>query len=195
MSEIRERIHSIREQIHQHNYAYYVLNDPSITDEEFDQLFNELLKLESEHPEFLTDDSPTQRVGAKSDSAFDAVQHAVPMLSLNNVFSDGDAVDFDRRVRSLTDVQHLNYMVEPKVDGLAISIIFREGKLIRAATRGDGEVGENVTGNVRTIRSIPLTLLSENIPSLLEVRGEVFMSRSGFSKLNEMQKEAGKKNT
>ena len=190
---VQERIESLREQLNQHNYHYYVLDDPITTDQDYDQLFRELLELEEKHPEFQSHSSPSLRIGAKSTNTFDEVRHAVPMLSLNNVFDKGEAEDFDRRIRDVVDVEQVEYFVEPKIDGLAISVVYEHGELALASTRGDGETGENVTGNVRTIRSIPLELRSEIHPSLLEVRGEVYMSRSGFRKLNERQRESGGK--
>ena len=189
----RQHIEFLRQQINQHNYAYYVLDQPSIPDREYDQLFRELLKLEELHPECLSDISPTRRVGSKSDNSFAEVRHAVLMLSLNNVFDNTEAGDFDRRIRELIDVDPVEYIVEPKIDGLAISIVYEQGKLVLGSTRGDGEIGENVTGNVRTIRSVPLELRTNNVPSLLEVRGEVYMTRTGFRKLNEQQNESGGK--
>ncbi len=189
----RQHIEFHRQQINQHNYAYHVLDQPSIPDSEYDQLFDELLKLEELHPEYSTNSSPTGRVGSKSDNSFAEVRHAVPMLSLNNVFDETEAGDFDRRIRELIDMDLVEYIVEPKIDGLAISIVYEQGKLVLGSTRGDGEIGENVTGNVRTIRSVPLELRTDNVPSLLEVRGEVYMSRTGFKKLNEQQKESGGK--
>ncbi len=191
--QVQERIESIREQINQHNYYYFVLDDPKISDQQYDQLFRELQALEEQYPEFQSDSSPTRRVGAKSDNSFAEVRHTVPMLSLNNVFGMSEAGDFDRRIRDLIDVEQVEYFVEPKIDGLAVSVVYEQGRLTLGSTRGDGEVGESVTGNVRTIRSIPLVLRSESVPSLLEVRGEVYMSRSGLHELNERQKKSGGK--
>lgn len=181
----RERIESLRSLIHQHSYAYYTLDDPSIADHEYDRLFKELTDLEAQFPQFHSDTSPTQRVGSKVDGAFANVRHMVPMLSLNNVFGDEDARDFDRRVREITDLETVEYMVEPKIDGLAVSLVYDQGRLVQGATRGDGETGEDVTRNVRTIRSVPLQVHAQTVPSLIEVRGEVFMTRSGFQLLNE----------
>ena len=191
--QVQERIESLREQLNQHNHSYFVLDDPQISDQQYDQIFRELLELEEQYPQFQSDSSPTRRVGAKSDSSFAEVRHAVPMLSLNNVFSTSEAGEFDRRIRDLIDVELVEYFVEPKIDGLAVSVIYEHGRLSLGSTRGDGESGENVTGNVRTIRSIPLILRTESFPSLLEVRGEVYMSRSGLHELNERQKEFGEK--
>ncbi|MDE0309540.1 MAG: NAD-dependent DNA ligase LigA [Acidiferrobacterales bacterium] len=190
---IGTRIESLREQINQHNHHYFVLDDPQVSDQQYDKLFRELRQLEEQNPEFESDSSPTRRVGAKLDNSFAEVRHAVPMLSLNNVFSICEAADFDRRIRDQADVDQIEYFVEPKIDGLAVSVVYERGALALGSTRGDGEIGENVTGNVRTIRSIPLVLRSEYAPTLLEVRGEVYMSRSGFQELNRRQKESGAK--
>ena len=190
---IRNRVESLREQISQHDYAYYVLDSPTIADVEYDELYRELVSHETEHPELITAESPTQRVGHLSDQPFEEVQHVVPMLSLNNVFSDADVANFDRRMRERAGVDEIVYTVEPKVDGLAITVLYVDGKLSLGATRGDGETGEDVTRNVKTIKSIPLTLRSDNPPSMLEVRGEVFMSLEGFRILNERQKENNEK--
>ena len=183
------RVDELREQIRSHNYRYYVLDDPSIPDAEYDRLLRELEALEAEHPELDDPDSPTHRVGARADSGFESVDHSVPMLSLANAFEDEEVAEFDRRIREMLDIETIVYTAEPKLDGLAISLRYEDGRLVRAATRGDGRTGEDVTGNVRTIRAIPLTLRQSGdgaaIPDPLEVRGEVYMTRSGFSALNE----------
>ncbi len=185
VDDIRERIESLRSEIRKHSHAYHTLDNPIITDHDYDQLFAELTDLEQQHPQFHSDSSPTQRVGDKLQGALAEVRHAVPMLSLNNVFSDDNARDFDRRVREMVEVESVEYMVEPKIDGLAVSLVYQHGELIRGATRGDGEVGEDVTHNVKTISSVPLKLQADVVPTLLEIRGEVFMTRSGFQRLNE----------
>ena len=190
---IRNRVESLRDEISQHDYAYYVLDSPTIADVDYDELYMELVAYETEHPELVTPESPTQRIGHLSDQPFEEVQHVVPMLSLNNVFSDADVANFDRRVRERTGAEVIVYTVEPKVDGLAITVIYIDGKLTLGATRGDGETGEDVTRNVKTIKSIPLTLRSETPPSLLEARGEVFMSLEGFEALNRRQLENDEK--
>ena len=182
--EAQHRVEELRREIHKHSHAYYTLDDPSITDHEYDQLFQELVDLEEQFPEFLSESSPTQRVGSKLTGAFAEVRHAVSMLSLNNVFTDQDARDFDRRIREVTGADTVEYLVEPKIDGLAVSLVYEHRKLIQGATRGDGEFGEDVTRNVRTIRSVPLELRADSAPTLLEVRGEVFMGRKGFELLN-----------
>lgn len=188
------RIQALREQIRQHNYLYYVLDEPSIPDAEYDRLMNELLELEQAHPDLVTPDSPTQRVGATPSSAFSEVRHSVPMLSLSNAFSDEDMEDFDSRVRKLLEqTSPVTYVAEPKLDGLAISIRYERGQLVRAATRGDGSTGEDVTNNVRTIHNIPLRLLGEGWPEVLEVRGEIYMPKKGFMALNQAARDKGDK--
>ncbi len=171
------RIRELREQIEHHNYRYYVLDDPEVSDARYDQLLAELRRLEGDHPDLVTPDSPTQRVGGAPVRGFGEVVHAVPMLSLDNAFTDEDALDFDRKVRERLDVEDVEYSAEPKIDGLAINLRYEQGRLVQAATRGDGAKGEDVTANVRAIRSVPLTLRGP-APAVLEVRGEVFMTRS-----------------
>jgi DNA ligase (NAD+) len=187
------RAAALREQIAHHNYRYHVLDDPEISDAEFDALLRELRALEAEHPALVTPDSPTQRVGGSPAAAFPQVQHRVPMLSLDNAFSEEDVIAFDRRVRERLgrDVA-VDYAAEPKLDGLAISVIYEHGLLARAATRGDGVTGEDVTANVRTIESVPLRLRG-TAPPLLEVRGEVYMPVAGFLEMNARAAERGEK--
>jgi DNA ligase (NAD+) len=181
------RVEQLREQIRFHNYRYYVLDDPQVPDAEYDRLLGELQALEAEHPELVSADSPTQRVGAKPLSAFGEVRHEVPMLSLDNAFDDDEVGEFDRRVREKLEVEAVDYTAEPKLDGLAVSLLYEDGILVRGATRGDGSSGEDITQNVRTIQSIPLKLLGRGYPKRLEVRGEVFISHAGFAALNEHQ--------
>ncbi|AYC32609.1 NAD-dependent DNA ligase LigA [Pseudomonas cavernae] len=197
-----ERIAELRAELDAHNHRYYVLDEPSIPDAEYDRLFNELKTLEGEHPELVTADSPTQRVGGAALSAFGEVRHEVPMLSLGNAFEDSDLLDFDRRVREGLDLPAgdlfgggatVAYCCEPKLDGLAVSLLYRDGQLVRGATRGDGSTGEDISSNVRTVRNIPLKLQGSGWPALLEVRGEVFMSKAGFEALNVRQLESGGK--
>ena len=191
---VRAQARRLRGQIQQHNYYYYVLDDPRIPDSEYDRLFRSLQQLEAEHPELVTADSPTQRVGGEPLAAFDQVEHAVPMLSLENALSAEAMAEFDRRVRErLGRDEAVSYVAEPKIDGLAISLRYEDGLLVQAATRGDGSRGENVTQNVRTIPSVPLRLLGEGWPARLEVRGEIFMPRQGFDALNRRQREQGEK--
>ncbi len=192
--ELEERAAELRELLRYHNYRYYELDDPQIPDAEYDRLFRELQAIESEHPELLVADSPTQMVGGGVSKKFAEVVHAIPMLSLGNAFSDEELKDFDRRVREGLGVDGpVTYCAEPKLDGLAISIRYEHGLLVQAATRGDGTTGEDVTHNVLTIGDIPQRLSGENIPKILEVRGEVFMPRAGFDALNEKQLAAGEK--
>ncbi|MDT8387156.1 MAG: NAD-dependent DNA ligase LigA [Thiogranum sp.] len=193
MATPEQRAAQLREQIRYHNYRYYVLDDPEIPDAEYDRLMQELQALEAEHPELVSPDSPTQRVGAEPLKAFGEVRHEVPMLSLDNAFSDEELASFDRRVRERLEVDSVEYTAEPKLDGLAVSLLYEDGQLVRAATRGDGATGENVTQNVRTIQSIPLRLLGNAHPHRLEVRGEVFISRDGFRRLNERAVQQGQK--
>jgi len=193
LREDQKRIRELREQIEHHNYRYYTLDDPEIDDAAFDALIRELRALESAHPNLVTPDSPTQRVGGFASREFAEVVHAVPMLSLENAFEEQDVVDFDRRARERLDTDQIDYSAEPKLDGLAISVRYEEGRLVQAATRGDGMRGEDVTANVRTIRSVPLKLRHRSPPRVLEVRGEVFMRRDAFAKLNAGAQQRGEK--
>ena len=180
----RRRAHELHEQLHEHNYRYYVLDDPVISDAEYDVLLRELQNLEQTYPDLTTPDSPSQRVGAAPLSAFGEVRHTVRMLSLDNAFSEDELENFDRRVRETLQRGQIDYAAEPKLDGLAVSLRYEDGVLVRAATRGDGSTGEDVTQNVRTIASVPLKLVGSGIPAVLEVRGEVYLSHDGFMKLN-----------
>ena len=180
----RNRARELHAQLHEHNYRYYVLDDPLISDAEFDALLRELQNLEQTYPDLTTPDSPSQRVGAEPLSAFGEVRHAVRMLSLDNAFSDDELENFDRRVREILTRGQVDYAAEPKLDGLAVSLRYEGGVLVRAATRGDGSTGEDVTRNVRTIASVPLKLVGSGIPAVLEVRGEVYLSHDGFLELN-----------
>ncbi|WP_457675931.1 NAD-dependent DNA ligase LigA [Thiolapillus sp.] len=191
--DLAARVRDLREQIDYHNYRYYVLDDPEIPDSEYDRLLRELQELEAAHPELVTPDSPTQRVGARPLKEFSEVRHKVPMLSLNNAFSDGELADFDERVRKLLGVEQVAYSAEPKLDGLAISLRYEQGRLVQGATRGDGHRGEDVTANVRTIGAIPLRLRGKGWPEVLEVRGEIFMPRKGFEALNRRARQKGEK--
>lgn len=185
----------LRREIRHNEYLYYVLDAPEITDAEYDRMMVRLRELEARYPDSIPADSPTQRVGGRASSQFTEVRHLEPLLSLGNVFSAEELRAFDERVRSgLPAGSKVEYVMEPKIDGLACSLIYENGKLVRAATRGDGVVGENVTANVRTIRSIPLTLKApegEAVPELLDVRGEVYMPRQAFMRLNEQRAERG----
>ncbi len=192
--DVVQRVEELRKEINYHNYRYYVLDDPVIPDSEYDRLMRELQALEAQYPELVTPDSPTQRVGAPPSKAFGEVRHRVPMLSLNNAFSDEELLEFDARVRKLLGTEEeIIYAAEPKLDGLAVSLRYEKGVLVQGATRGDGYTGEDVTANVRTIRAIPLHLIGDDYPEVLEVRGEVFMTKSGFRKLNEAMRRKGEK--
>lgn len=192
-AEIADQASRLREQINHHNYRYYVLDDPEVPDAEYDRLFRELQALEEQHPDLVSSDSPTQRVGATPLSAFNEVKHMIPMLSLGNAFEGDEVLAFGRRVTEKLESEEVVFTAEPKLDGLAISLLYEKGVLVRAATRGDGMTGEDVTQNVRTINSIPLHLLGEDYPPLLEVRGEVYMPKAGFEALNKRQQAAGEK--
>jgi len=188
-----QRIITLREEIREHNYNYYVIDAPEIPDAEYDRLMLELQSLEKKFPNLITDDSPTQRVGAEPLKAFAQVTHRIPMLSLGNAFSEEDIHEFHKRVTEHLEIENIEYALEPKLDGLAISLRYENGIFVQAATRGDGTTGEDVTQNIRTIKSIPLHLRGNSIPELLEVRGEVFMPKAGFEDLNARQIEAGEK--
>ncbi|HVC29109.1 MAG TPA: NAD-dependent DNA ligase LigA [Gammaproteobacteria bacterium] len=184
-SAAQRRIHALRDQINHHNYLYYVLDAPEIPDSEYDRLMRELEDLEHQFPKLVTRDSPTQRVGATPLAEFGVVRHEVPMLSLENAFDEQEVRGFVRRIHDrLGTHAHLEYMAEPKLDGLAISLVYEKGMLARGATRGDGTMGEDVTQNIRTIPSVPLRLVGKDFPALLEARGEIFMPKKGFEKLN-----------
>jgi len=186
--EVVARVQELRDQIHYHNYRYYVLDDPVISDAEFDRLMQELLRLEEQYPSLVTPDSPTQRVGAAPLEKFETVPHSLPMLSLENAFSEREAQEFaDRLKRFLRTSEDFEYVVEPKMDGVAVELVYAGGQLKVGSTRGDGYRGENVTQNLKTIHSIPLKLLSRDlpVPDLLEVRGEVYMDLKDFHRLNE----------
>ncbi|MGY1446718.1 NAD-dependent DNA ligase LigA [Pseudomonas chlororaphis] len=202
MTAVETRILELRAELDQHNYRYHVLDEPSIPDAEYDRLFHELKALEAEHPELVSSDSPTQRVGSAALSAFTQVRHEIPMLSLGNAFEETDMREFDRRVTEGLDLPvgdlfgggaAVEYSCEPKLDGLAVSLLYLDGVLVRGATRGDGTTGEDISVNVRTVRNIPLKLHGSGWPATLEVRGEVYMSKAGFERLNAAQLEVGGK--
>jgi DNA ligase (NAD+) len=182
---IEKKIKALREEINEHNYYYYTLDHPVISDSEYDQKFRELQQLETQYPELLSPDSPTQRVGALPLKAFAEVTHDVPMLSLENAFNEEEVIAFDKRVRERLEItDEVIYSCEPKMDGLAVSIRYEEGKLTRAATRGDGATGEDITQNIRTIKTVPLLLRGNDFPPILEVRGEVYIPKKSFLELN-----------
>lgn len=183
----RQRVQALRVLINDYNYAYYMLDNPTVPDIEYDRLIRELQYLERKYPELITPDSPTQRVGSAPLKALGEVRHVIPMLSLSNAFSEGELADFDRRVKGKLGIELVSYAAEPKLDGLAVSLLYQEGVLVQGTTRGDGVTGEDVTHNVRTIPTVPLRLRGEKIPALLEVRGEVYMPKVGFKRFNQMQ--------
>jgi len=191
-SSIRERINALREQINYHNRKYYVENAPHISDYEYDQLIARLKKLEKKHPELIVPESPTQRVGGEPSEEFKTVEHAVPMLSLDNTYSKEEIIDFDKRTRKGLDEDNIEYVVELKIDGLGVSLIYKNGLLIRGTTRGDGIHGEDVTGNLRTIRSVPLKInIDDDKLNQFEVRGEVYLNHLDFKKFNLQREAAG----
>ncbi len=192
--EVLARVRELREQLHYHNYRYYVLDEPVISDAEYDRLFRELEELEAAYPDLVTPDSPTQRIGAAPLDKFETVPHRQPMLSLENAFSEGEAREFEARIRRfLRTDETFDYVVEPKMDGCAVELVYEHGRLTVGSTRGDGYRGENVTQNLKTLRTIPLRLLEkeEPAPALLEVRGEVYMDLAEFRKLNEQRQARG----
>ncbi len=188
-ADVRKRIEKLRDEIREHDYLYYVLNQPRISDEQYDKRFGELKKLEAEHPDLVTEDSPTQRVAGRPLEGFTSVRHAVPMLSIDNTYSADELKAFDERVRKQLETSYYSYVVELKIDGLAVSLRYEKGVLIRGATRGDGVMGDDVTANIRTIRSVPLSLKKPDgsLPDVLEVRGEVYMPTKSFVTLNELR--------
>ncbi|MFT6703413.1 MAG: DNA ligase (NAD+) [Pseudomonadales bacterium] len=194
MTPPKKRVDALKSQLEEHNYQYYVLDAPIVPDAEYDRQMRELISIEKHYPELLSNDSPSQKVGGTPLSKFEQVEHEVAMLSLDNGFEDEDLKVFEKRLQDrLLSFDHMQFSCEPKLDGLAVSILYENGVLTRAATRGDGQIGENITKNVKTIANVPIKLRGENIPSRVEVRGEVFMPKAGFEKLNERQKSAGKK--
>lgn len=192
---LQQQIDKLRQDLRRYEYEYHVLDNPTIPDAEYDRLFHQLKALEAAHPELITTDSPTQRVGAKPLSGFAQIRHEIPMLSLDNAFSDEEFYAFVKRIedRLIRLPDPLTFCCEPKLDGLAVSILYVNGVLTQAATRGDGTTGEDITANIRTIRNIPLQLLMDNPPARLEVRGEVFMPHAGFERLNQQALEKGEK--
>jgi DNA ligase (NAD+) len=188
------QLNRLKNRLNELNYAYYVLDNPLVSDPQYDELYQQLLKIEAEHPELISSDSPSQRVGDQPLDHFTSVTHAVPMFSLDNAFNQDDLVDFQRRVKERLNTEtEVEFSAEPKMDGLAINIRYQQGKLFQATTRGDGITGEDVTHNIRTMPSVPLQLLGTGWPEVLEVRGEVFMSKQTFNNLNAKQAEQGEK--
>ncbi len=194
MKTIEDTLTQLRTTLRHHEYLYHVLDAPELPDAEYDRLMRELRELEAQHPDLITPDSPTQRVGAQPLAQFTQVRHEVPMLSLDNVFDEESWLAFNKRVKDrLKDDAEITFCCELKLDGLAVSLLYEDGLLTRASTRGDGTTGENITSNVRTIRAIPLRLHGDNIPARVEVRGEVFLPQSGFEKINEEARRTGGK--
>src|SRR3989440_1825929 len=185
-----ERAEELRRQLREANHRYYVLDAPTISDAEYDRLFRELTQLEEAHPELRTADSPTQRVGAQPSEKFAKVQHRRPMMSLANVMSDEELAEFDARVHRLLGDDPVAYVFEPKLDGLAVTLTYENGRFVQGATRGDGQLGEDVTANLRTIKAVPLQLQA-GAPSVLQGRGEVFISQAGFAPLYAQPAAAG----
>ena len=194
--DVEEKIEALREKIRHHEYLYYVLDQPEISDAEFDKLMRQLKDAEAEHPELLTADSPTQRVGGKPREGFVKVRHSSPMLSLDNTYNEDELRDWERRVHELSGRKDVDYVCELKLDGMSLALIYEDGKLVRGITRGDGTVGEDVTLNVRTVRSVPLSIPKEKlkkagIPPNFEVRGELLMPTAAFKKVNEERERKG----
>lgn len=192
-SDIKTHYRALVSDLNRYSVAYYVNDEPLVPDAEYDRLYRELELLEQNNPELIADDSPTQRVGGQALTSFNPVTHRVPLMSMGDIFDDNELSDFNQRMIQSTGIASVDYCAEPKLDGLAISLVYRDGILVQAATRGDGRVGEDVTANARTIKAIPLRLHGENIPSYLDVRGEVIMPRDGFNRWNEMALETGGK--
>ncbi|HUF20953.1 MAG TPA: NAD-dependent DNA ligase LigA, partial [Burkholderiales bacterium] len=193
---IQKKVESLRSALQRHNYLYHVLDSPEIPDAEYDRLLSELQALEEEHPELITDDSPTQRVGAEPIAAFGTVRHRLPMLSLDNVFTEEALRNFHRRLTERLELDvdaAVAYSAEPKLDGAAVSLLYEKGRFVRGATRGDGTTGEDITHNLRTIDAVPLKLRGKKLPDVLEVRGEVFMPRALFLQFNERARHSGDK--
>lgn len=195
IDQIIKQINELKETLRRYEYQYHVLDEPIVPDAEYDRLFHQLKALEQQYPQLIDADSPTQRVGAKPLASFNQIRHELPMLSLDNAFSNDELKAFVKRIqdRLIVMPDSLNFCCEPKLDGLAVSILYVNGRLTQAATRGDGTTGEDITANIRTIRNIPLQLLTNNPPTRLEIRGEVFMSHSGFEQLNRISLEKGEK--
>jgi DNA ligase (NAD+) len=191
--EIAVQVKQLRKQLNECAYQYYVLDEPTTSDAEYDKLYQQLVTIETSHPDLITSDSPTQRVGDKPLDGFKQIKHETPMLSLGNVFSQQELMDFNQRLVESAEVGQIEYSAEPKLDGLAVSIVYINGKLRQAATRGDGAVGEDITANVKTIKAIPLRLRGDDIPEKIEVRGEVIMSKSGFDAYNHRAEIRGEK--
>jgi DNA ligase (NAD+) len=193
-TQVNRRVEELHTLINRYNYEYHALDQPSVSDAEYDELMNELRRLETEHPELITPDSPTQRVGATPSSGFTTVRHEIPMLSLGNVFNQQQLIDWAERVYRLVGRRDIEFVTEPKIDGSAVSILYRHGVYERGATRGDGSIGEDITVNIRTVRNVPLRLSSgdgRTVPEVLEARGEIYMRKADFERLNQQRGDAG----
>ena len=196
---IKIELVSLREKINYHNYRYYILDNPEISDAEYDRLFQRLIEIENRYPELVVPESPSQRVGAPVEGGFKPVKHSVPMLSLENGFSDKDVKEFEERVRRFLirhrRTNHISYTIEPKMDGLAVELIYENSILKTASTRGDGSTGEDITSNIKTIKSIPLRLFlpgnGRDLPEHIEIRGEVYMEKKAFQQLNKEREKQG----
>ena len=196
VKDVEKKIESLREKIRHHEYLYYVLDNPEISDADFDKLMQQLKELEAENPSLVTPDSPTQRVGGKPREGFVKVPHSSPMLSLDNTYNEEELRDWERRVHELSGRKDVDYVCELKLDGMSLALVYEDGRLVRGVTRGDGSVGEDVTLNVRTVRSIPLSIPKEKlkkagIPADFEVRGELLMPTASFKKVNEEREREG----
>src|ERR1700722_5138155 len=187
---VEQKIKKLRQELERHNHLYHVEGKPQISDFDFDALMRELIELEKAHPELLTEDSPSQRVGGEPIEGFKTVEHAVPMMSIDNTYDEAEVRAFDERVHKLLDGPQPTHVLEPKVDGVASTLRYENGVLVLAATRGDGRRGDDITSNARTIQSIPLTLTAPDVPAILEVRGEIYMPNSEFQRLNKEREAA-----
>ena len=186
-SKIKEKIKHLTDKINEHNYAYYVLDQPYLSDAEYDNLFRELESLEKDNPELIQSSSPTQRVGHPIKSGFQNYNHSIPMLSLSNAINEQEIHDFNQRINKWLEQKSTSYIAEPKIDGLGVSLIYENGNLVRALTRGDGYTGEDITHNIKTINAVPMVLRGNNHPNFVEIRGEIFMLKSDFTRLNEVR--------
>jgi len=188
--EAERRIAELKQELEHHNYRYYVLDSPEVSDAHYDRSMNELKALEAKFPDLITPESPTQRVGGQAAEKFEKVTHRLQMLSLDNVFDDAEMAEFDERLRKHLGGEAIDYVCEPKLDGLAVELVYQRGRLVRGSTRGDGVIGEDVTENLKTVRNIPLSLKGD-APTTCEVRGEVFIRKADFARLNKQREEAG----
>ena len=191
--ELEKEYRKLVDTLNSYSKAYYVDDNPVVPDAEYDRLYRQLELIEQSNPAIIADDSPTKRVGGATLSEFEQVTHRVPLMSMGDIFNNAELIDFDARMSSTSGQSVVEYCAEPKLDGLAVSLIYKKGKLVQAATRGDGKVGENVTSNVMTIKAIPLKLTGDKVPDYIDVRGEVIMTRSGFNQWNERARATGGK--